>query len=565
MENQQEKQINLDEIVLATRESLEYNAKEEDLIIAIDKAVEESRSLHEEIQTISGICEEYWRRGTNVDLAKVHPKKSKIVNNRIYMSLETIIPIITSDTPEPTVLGEIPNSMREKLQNVLKLSFETDFKGKKKSQVLTRHWALSRLGILKYKWDTKCGYKIDNVLTERVGIDPFASEKGNCEYMWEILEDDLGTLIEKYPKKKTELEGKYGNNPKKKLRYLEFWGGNGEWVSHKIENILLDKKKNPNYDYDNEENNLFNKPQFPYILLSVFKIGRTVYDDSSLVEQAIPLQDGINKLENQILDLNEGQKRVWACSADAMSDETFQDLINRTGDLGIRYDGKTPAGGIQLPLSGKPDASLYNDLTHLIGEIDNIMGTHSTTRGERKESETLGGRQLMVASDYGRLDMIVANLEEVWEEVYNSFLHMTKILGTEEIKISTGEKGVAIAPEDIPKGVKVMVKKGSSLPTDDKSRMEMAVELAGMGMIDPGTLFEELGYGDEEERTKKLMEWLQMTGKIVQQQAPMQNPDLQRLQSAMSSSKFQDLSPEEQAKMVEQGRQIVKQVKQGNA
>ena len=400
------------------------------------------------------------------------------------------------------------------------------------------------------------------------------------------MEDSAENLIIKFPKKEKDIYNFVGGKErvKSKIKYLEFWGGLGEWVCWKYQNTILGKKKNPNFDYDNDENNLFERPQFPYLLLSVFAFGDEtgLYDETSLIEQTSPLQEGINQLEQQIIDLNEGQKRVWVAAGEGMSDKRFQELVDKTGDLGVRVDGKLPPGGVGDVVaqvqSGKPDASLYNNLAHLLGEIDNTIGMHSTTRGERAQQETLGGRQLLMGSDYGRLDLIVRNIEQVMEEWYNAYLHCLKVYSLETETLYGEKETLELRREEIPKGIIVMIKKGSTLPVDRLTKFKNAIQLAQFDKIDPKTLFEEMGYSDAEKRTADLYDWLAKTGKI-QPQAQMpavgqpgapgavseggQEQQLVRLQSILQSPQFQQLPPEEQQGFLQKGRQIVEQIKGG--
>ena len=561
-----EEKNEIEGVVVAQRKLLELETKDEDLVGAINSAIAESVPLKEKIDKEGKRAEQYWQDGTSADLSQVHPKKAKIVNNRIFMSIETIIPILTSETPEPTIVGELDNATREKLNKVLKIAYEVKYKLQQKLQRITRHWALYKLGVWKYRWDD--GFITENVLTEKIGVDPRATDLENCEFMFELMEDKASDLVEKYPEKKTEITEKVGGeeNLKSKIKYYEFWGGGGEWVAWKMGDIIIDKKKNPNFDYEDDENNLFKKPRFPYLLLNVFQLGRTLFDSTSLIDQSIPLQDGISKLENQIIDLNEGLKRVWAASAEAMSYEQFQDLVNRTGDLGVYYDRKTPAGGIQLPLAGRPDTAIFNHLAHLIGQVDNIMGTHATTRGERSGQETLGGRKILMGADLGRLDLIIRNVEQLMEDWFNAYLHMIKVYSLEDTEFNNGEETVRLSKEEIPKGILVKVKKGSLLPTDKASRAEMAIKLAQFDKIDPESLFSELGYGHEVERTEKLFEWLRKTGKIQPEQpgqAGAEDPRLARLKQQIESPEFQQLPPEEQQEIIGRAREIVEAIKQG--
>jgi hypothetical protein len=571
-----------DEVIQSYRKNLEFNKKDDELLIAIGNAIKESGEFKLEIDRIGEINKLYWKKGSAKDFTGYHPKKSKTVINRIFTDVETAIPIISANTPEPTVIGDsATGKVREQIQKGLEIAYEVKYKMQLKLQCLARHWFLFRVGIWKYRWQEGIGFITENVLPKKMGFDKRATNKNNCEYMWELLEDTAENLIIKFPTKGTDITGIVGtDNLKSKLSYFEFWGGNGTWVCWILpaKNLIFDKKKNPNYDYADEENNIFQKPQFPYIFLNVFNVGdnTSLYDETSLIEESIPIQDGVNQLEQQIIDLNEGQKRVWVTSGQSMSEKKAQEIVNKTGDLMVYMDRKSPVGGLQQVQSGKPDASLFNDLTHLLSEIDNVMGIHSTTRGERAQQETLGGRQLLMGSDIGRMDLVVRNVEQTMEEWFNSYLHMIKVYAIEPEILRSAEAKIELKPEEIPNDVMVMVKKGSTLPTDDRTRMDLAKELASAGMIDPKTLFEEMGYGNVEQRVKDLLDWLTKTGKIAPTQpvvagggVPTGNEggglevDIAKLQNFFQSPDFQRLPDDKKAEYLQRGRQMINQIKGG--
>lgn len=574
----------IQEAILIERQSLEYTAKDEDLIGAIENAILEAKPLKKIADDIGKRNELYWEKGTDINPDMIHPKRAKIVDNRIFMGVETILPILTSRTPDPTIIGNVDNNVREKLIKVLTIAYEIKLKVQQKLQRIIRHWFLYRIGIWKYRWDE--GFIVETVRPEKIGVDPRATEKGNCEYMFELMEDKLEDLISEFPEKKEALLMKYGENKtKSKVKYIEFWGGQGEWVAWKLQELLLGKQKNPNFDYgksakgkEGEEgyepaqeggNNLFKKPQFPYLILNVFNLGKNLYDDTSLAEQSINLQDSINKRKNQISDLTDENKKLVIASSRAISKEGLQEFVDKYGMMGLWLD-KGEIADVRVE-GGQADASIYADLNHSIGEIDNIMGTHSSVRGERKEQETLGGRKLLVAADYGRADTIIINIEQLLEDLFNAYLHLLKVYSLEDVEFDDGEETITLSREEIPSGILVMVKKGSTLPVDKASRAELAIKLAQFDKIDPETLFEELGYAKADERTEKLYEWLKRTGKIIPEQVmgggegggTPEAQQLTRLKAIMQSPQFQKLPPEKQQQMVEQARTIVEAIKGG--
>ena len=580
-----DKNKELEEVILTERRFLEYEAEDDNLIKAINSAMQESKSLKEIADKVGAKNEIYWEKGTDIKEGAIHPKRAKIVDNRIFMSVETILPMIVSRTPEPVIVGVgEDNDLREKLIKVLTIAYEVRQKLQLKLQGVIRHWFLYRIGVWKYRWDD--GFITETVRPEKIGFDPRATDKDNCEFVWETMEDTIEDLIEKFPEKKEEIEEKYTKDRRKsKVGYIEFWGGKGEWVAWKLGSILLGKQKNPNFDYGSEakgkegeeeyieaqegNNNLFKKPQLPYLFLNVFNLGKNLYDDSGLIEQSISLQDSINKRKNQIADLTDEKKKLIIASSRAISKAGLQEFVDKYGMLGLWLDNGE-INDVRVE-GGQADAAVFNDLRHTITEIDNIMGTHPTTRGEGERTETLGGRKLLTASDYGRVDTIVLRVEQLMEDWYNAYLHMIKVYSLEDVEFDSGEETIILEKEDIKEGIVVMVKKGSTLPVDKASRADMAVKLAQFDKIDPETMFDELGYGKAEERTQKLYEWLDKTGKIRPEQPEGQgeqggSPEgqqLARLKKIMSSEKFKKLSPEQQKPIVAQARAIVERIKGG--
>jgi hypothetical protein len=170
---------------------------------------------------------------------------------------------------------------------------------------------------------------------------------------------------------------------------------------------------------------------------------------------------------------------------------------------------------------------------------------------------------------------------------------MQKVYATEAEVLSNGTETIELRAEEIPNNIKILVKKGSTLPIDKRSKMENAMKLATAGMIDPTTLFEEMGFPAAEERANKLKEWLTLQGKIqpqlgmpagmpqgagaipggagtvpagaggVMPTGSPQEQQLARLQAILSSPEFKQLPPEQQQEYVGRAREIVAAIKGG--
>ena len=549
------------ETITSVRLGLDFNEPDDELILAIDNAIKDSSQLKLKNDSQGKINKLYWQYGGKVeDDAIMHPKQSKTRMNRIFTDVETLIPILTSEEPEPIATGTEDNQIKTVTQKAGTNAWDK-YKMQTKFQCLARHWILFRIGVLKYRWQKGKGFVTENVFPKKIGFDKRATNTDNCEYIWEELEDSVGEVIKKFPNAKKDLENQFSNKGMKtKIKYHEFWGGGGAWVVWKYDKLILDKEKNMNFDYDIQENNIFETPEFPYIFLNVFSLGdeNSLYDDTTPLEVAEATQDGINDLERLILDLNKGRKRVIMVDGAAVSEKQAQSLVNDIGDDLIRIENAhgNLASAAQLLQAGVPDAGMFNNLLNLLNEVDNIFGIHSTTKGSQEHKETARGRQLLMAGDYGRIDMIVRNMEECAEKWFNAYLHMTKVYADQPEKFDDGENRFSFDPSIVPYGVRMIVKKGSTLPTDEISKRDAATELSQMGMIDPESMFDELGYPNPQEMAQKLYQWLLAQGKL--QSIPGQaQPQLlpqqgQEGQPNVPQGGAQGGSMEEQAQRVDQ-------------
>jgi hypothetical protein len=463
------------------------------------------------------------------------------VENVIFQSIETIIPIITSKPPEPVVqkAQETPESaaLAKQNQKILLAMYEKE-KMKGKFQMIVRHLLLYRLGILKYRYDPE----IDEIVTEYVRPQNVIIEK-HGDFVAEFLEESISEIIAKFPEKTNEIiemfalkaqKDKKGNYDPTTLdnkalatqiKYIEFW--TDEYVCWKYKNLIFRKLKNPNFDYTGEERpvlnengetintqlyfyNIFDKPKKPYIFYTCFNLGKTIWDDTSLVEQGIPLQDGINKRQRQIDD-NASDNGVIVGSGDYI---TKEELSKYTGDptdkLWVEHGN--PLEGIgRLPPKQMASYAL-DSLMGLRNSVDNVLGTHSTTRGERQGRETLGGRQILREADYGRIDLIVRGLEEVAQELYQAWAHMMKVYYTQEHYARIlGKDGatqvITYSRDHIEDGIEITVREGSTLPVDKIALRDEAIQLAQLNRIDPISMFERLEWPNPVEAAQRLFLW----------------------------------------------------------
>lgn len=118
-----------DQLVESYRKDLDYAAKDDVLLTAIEKAIGDSKPLKQSFDARGRVNKTYWKKGTTKNDTNLHPKKSRTVVNRIFTDIETMIPIITSEMPEPMVVGRgMNNDVQFKLQKGLDIAYEVTYK-----------------------------------------------------------------------------------------------------------------------------------------------------------------------------------------------------------------------------------------------------------------------------------------------------------------------------------------------------------------------------------------------------------------------------------------------------
>ena len=352
--------------------------------------------------------------------------------------------------------------------------------------------------------------------------------------------------------------------------------------------------------------NFLENPEKPYIFLNYLNLGKQLVDDTSLLFQSWPMQRTSNKRGMQITEMADNAQGKLAISTDYISAENAE-LITDDPKEHLIGTGRVQDGVSRLP-GQAPDASLFNDKVHNLTEIDNLMGTHSTTRGERQQQETLGGRQILREGDFGRIDDLVQEaIEPAFSKAFQVATHLMKLRYTEPHYAKlTGADGqfdlITFSQDSIEDGIEVTVTAGSSLPVDKVFRRAEALELAAQKAIALDDLYERLGWENPKESALKVLTFnlnpmvyaqVLASGKTFSQ-AMTENPNLlappmmpgaapgaegeqappgeappeeeggedlaqaeqtlKRLQDFVQSEGFQQLSPEKQQEVIKQMR-----------
>lgn len=555
---------------------LELNMSDEELLALKDKWLKSWGDYSKEVEKIQSENENYWLGKQFSEAGEERP----LVDNLIFESLETFLPIATRQKAEPLVEGDdTPESQEiaDKVRKMLIYLGDTLTINLKMKQV-ARYWALYLLGVMKVGWSMK-----ENDITcrairpQKLILEPDATiEEGEYTgyYIGEWLEDTASDLIARFPAKKDKILEKVDSKMGTKIKYLQWW--TNDYVFWTMDKEVLDKKQNPHWNYDTEEpmpvdefgvapvnedgtpimqpvvgKNHFNTSKMPYVFLSIFNLGKHPHDDTNLVKQNIALQDLINKRLLQIDKNADSANGGLVVSGDAFTEEQAKKASKTLRKGGTIW---VPTGDVNNSVKRDPATALpsfvYESLVDYRNELRNIFGTRGSTPQGTIAEETVGGKNIIRGQDSDRIGGGISTyLEQFADKVFNWFVqlmyvyydepHYASVLGDERAK-----EYIGLSSADLNGKLIVSVKDGSMIPKDPVSQRGEAVELWGQKGIDPITFFERLEFPNPRESAKQLYLWQADPIRLF--------PDLYEEQMAMQQQQMADQQAKEQGMMEEQ-------------
>lgn len=320
------------------------------------------------------------------------------------------------------------------------------------------------------------------------------------------------------------LGQKYKGQIPSRIRYTEAhfrWydqqGRCHEGVCWRYDSLLLDKMKAPYYDYDNPQNNYFDRPRKPFIILSYSNLGDTVYESTTDFEQAIPINRIINRRRRQITEIADRAVPKLAFLAGAMTKEMARD-ISVSPQEAIILSSDNATDDIQKSMyvipATPPNPVLYNDLIDLRGRVDSLFATHGTTRGENVAAGESGiSKQItregdLVTSD----DLVDIVVERVTSEMAGWGFQFMRLFFDDDrppLRLTNREgetEHIDLKRNKIETDVQIVVKASS---VDKQVRRADALQQLEAKAIDPYTLMEDLDVNNPRERLRRLLSFMQ--------------------------------------------------------
>ena len=340
-----------------------------------------------------------------------------------------------------------------------------------------------------------------------------------------------------------------------KIKIMEVWftwfEQNGdkweriEGTLWKFNKVMLKKGKNPYFDYSGEKRlftykdekkeelpleqlqmmamgnemmgvqsqqvfrNYFKDPQKPYILIGYEQWGKTPIDETSRVEQEIPLQNSLDKRGQQVdemIDRARG-KHIWS-KLGGLKAEDLEELDMSDPEVDMLVDEDVNKVHEFIP-GEQPSAQMFKDKQDSADKIRAKAGVQAIT-GEI-QTDVATTNQIAREANFTRADDLVEDtINYASEKMAQWAMQFIKLFYTEEhLKEAHGADGSIIYKklhrDLVDDGMEVVIKSSST----DKLRAEkLAKEAAQLQMIDPLSYYEDVGLTDPKGRTKRLIDYM---------------------------------------------------------
>lgn len=589
--------------VVVELDPLALDIPDEDIVKVIDKRRQISHDFFEQKYNL------YERRKRNEtylfgrqlnELEANHALKiyqARYLDNVVYEIEASIKPLAMNKLPDLIVTpnNETPEA-KEDADNISQI-VDGDVKKRNNRQVLGiafKHLPVYFTGIIKARWDPQLGqygdYCFEVVHPDLVDIDQTCptNNADDMDFIMQTLPLTVQEVVMRFPTAKEKLFTKLktegvaigqGDFNQKDLateiRITETWfkwykrADTGDVVTSKddiinepgvkweeirgviwkYKDIVLKKMKNPNFDYEGEEQifvyddpsmesskrkiseeeltqamftgqmppnttreqvyrNYFRMPRMPYFFMGYDQWRKIAYDETSRIEQNIKNQQNLDRRGAQIQEtLNERGKHVFSKDG-GLTPEDVELMDMNDPDQDILVEGKVGDVHAYIPPRQVPSQE-FQDLNGTRDRMYGVAGANAI-RGQI-QSSVATTNQIAREADYSRADDLVEDtINAAAEWIAQWAMQFIKLRYTKDhMRKLLGDKGeitfIHLKGDLISDGMEVLIKASG---TDKLKAQNNAQEMAKLQLTDPLTFYEDMGLSDPEGRAEKLLAFL---------------------------------------------------------
>jgi hypothetical protein len=530
---------------ITSYELLDLQLTDDEIARIVGNRVEQAEAFWNgelNLKNLRDTNENYWLNNS-IDDSEFYDFQVPYKDPKIFVAVESLIPMALSRPPQPIVTEasdtDASRDLAKDIADVLLTKYE-DLYLKAKLSLIARHLLVGyRIGVMKYGWDDTLGptdaegktvgdITVETLRPHSVVIAEGVRNHDKIPLIGEYKRASIEELCYKFPDKKDDIYKEQGLSagtmPKmsKEVGYLEvhftYYDKShkaSEGVIWKLNTVVMGGTKTPlwNYadnSYDEEgkliHNNFFHKPQKPYVFFNFLNLGKYIYDDTSLTEQAANQQDIVNKRGRQIVENADSANGGLVFNSDMINQESVAKLI---GDPREKVMVK---GDVRMAVTRVPNTQLEEyvlaDKQDARSVIDNVFSTHGAIRGEVTKSKTLGQDVLSQRGDIARITTLSTALEDGMDRGYKWIVQLMKVFYTDPAKITfTNPEGatrfIGFHAGSIEDGIKIKVKSGSALPDDPMAKKDETIQ--AIAILDPLSIAEGLNKEKPKEFAKRIM------------------------------------------------------------
>lgn len=474
--------------------------------------------------------------GKQIDKSRLYAHQVPYIDNQIYVGAQSILAYVSGNTPAADVIPENDEVqtvvMAEDLESMVNTHSEKHHLSEKIKSV--SYDLLNKyIGVLKLEYDEKTKDVVPRVVApENIIVDHLAKLGEEPRFIAEVKSDTIAQLMKKFPGSRERIMKYYdfermtSKRENTTVSYYEIWftddtqpAGKDECVAWFFGDVMLDKSRNPNYLYKEEGlsvKNAIDYPHKPYVFFNYLNDGQHLIDHTSPVEQAIPLQDILNKRGRQIIENADTANSVLVFKAGAIDAEDASNITrdpNQSVLLSVDNDMPVNSAYGEITPHLLPNY-VVNDYQNTKNAIHNVLGTPSQFRGDdsKRDVGTLGEAKMIQGQASGRQDEIVRSLETGLDRYFRLLVQMMKVYYKDPHKVATRDndgkfKYIELSRSTMPDIAEISISKGSLIRVDHDRKENVSMSLAKMGLIDPYNLFKDLRLKDAAGRYESLVKF----------------------------------------------------------
>lgn len=485
--------------------------------------------------------------GNQLDDRYLLPHQTRYVDNRLHASVRAILAYVSGQLAKPSLLPSKTEQRYQRIaQNMEMFLYQhaLDHEANQYMRLALKNLVSRKRGFLKLRFSEDEGpfgdICTDNVDPADIVIGRFSRYGQDPDIIYQKQKCSAEELVAKFPDKKNEifaaLDYKRGTftQMSREVTYWEcwftYWDNKGKesegvcWFLPSPYSVILGKMQNPNWLYKGSDRqqkikNITPKPIKPYVWLNYLSTGRSFIDETCLLDQAIPMQDILNKRGRQIVENADYANPRLLVDKGIMEQADADKFVNKNpktiGMVDTSTTNRPISDSVFMVVGQQLPSFVFQDKIDARSEIDVMMGTPTQFRGEQPQSKnpTLG-QDLLIKNQANALqDDLVEVVNRGWRDYYTKLLQMSLVYLPDDYWVMTkGRDGqynqIVLHDDNLDTNVRIGVQVDSTLPLDKQSQKATAIQLAQMpGRIDDLSLFEMLQIPDAEELAKRVSTW----------------------------------------------------------